>query len=185
MVQPLDRPSPRPDRAGPPPAEDLVVRPADYADPDAVALTAAVQAYYVGLYGGSDDSPLDPTELRPPGGRFWLGYLAGVPVAMAGWRLLDAPLPAGRRVAEVRRMYVAEAGRRRGYARRLLAEIEASAAAAGIDALVLTTGEPQADAVRFYRACGYRDVAPFGFYAAMRGAVFLGRTLTEPISSSG
>lgn len=164
----------------------LVVRPADYADPDAVTLTQTVQAYYVALYGGSDDSPLDPNELRPPGGRFWLGYLDGVAVAMAGWRFVEEPgLPAGVRVAEVRRMYVAAAGRRRGYARRLLAEVETTAAAAGARLLVLTTGEPQADAVRFYRSCGYREVAPFGFYATMPGALFLGRPLTEVVSPSG
>ena len=54
-----------------------------------------MQAYYVRIYGGPDDSPVDPSEFQRPNGRFLLGTVADDPVAMGGWRMrpdLDAVL---------------------------------------------------------------------------------------------
>ncbi len=111
---------------------ELELRPAAYEEPDARALTVEVQAYYRELYGGTDDSPLGKGELNPPHGAFLLGYLNGGAVAMGGWRFVPG-LHAldGRRVAELRRMYVSPALRRRGAARQLLAALEAGARGPG------------------------------------------------------
>lgn len=161
----------------------LELRPAAYEHPDAVQLTAQAQDFYRQLYGGTDDSPLGDGELAWPNGAFLLGYLDGTPVAMGGWRFLpgtnalDAAHP-----AEIRRMFVTDAVRRQGLARTVLTALEASAAAAGADAMVLATGRPQVAAVRFYRASGYVDVPHFGHYAEMDDAVHLGRRLS-PVSS--
>jgi len=43
--------------------------------------------------------------------------------------------------------------------------------------MVLTTGRPQRDAIAFYRAAGYDDVPPFGYYAHVDTAVHLGKRL--------
>ena len=144
-----------------------------------VALTAQVQDYYREIYGGPDDSPLDDEELVPPAGTFLLARLDGEPAGMGGWRrigVVDAL--GGERPAEVRRMYTAPAARHRGVARALLVELERTAAAYGADVMVLSTGGVQADAVAFYRACGYVDVPLFGHWAASPGIVCLGRRLT-------
>lgn len=151
----------------------LDIRPARPDDPDALFLTDEVQRYYVELYGLADEDPVDPDAFVPPRGRFLLGYDEASPVAMAGWtwrRDLATD-------AQVRRLYVRPAGRRSGHAAALLGALEADARAAGATRMVLETGDPQRDAVQFYRARGYRDVESFGFHADSPFSVHLGTTL--------
>jgi GNAT superfamily N-acetyltransferase len=74
-------------------------------------------------------------------------------------------------------MFVRPDVRQQGLARRLLAALEATALDAGADWMILETGRPQVAAVRFYRACGYVDIAPFGFYADSPSVVSLGKPL--------
>ena len=158
----------------------LTLRRVSYADPAVVGLTAQVQDYYRAIYGGPDDSPLGDEELTPPAGTFLLARVDGEAVGMGGWRRIE-PVDAlgGTRPAEVRRMYVVAAARHRGVARALLTALERSAAEHGADVMVLSTGGVQADAVAFYRACGYVDVPPFGHWAGAEGIVCLGRRLTD------
>ena len=141
--------------------------------PDAVAMTEEVQQWYVEIYGGRDDDPLVPAEFVAPEGSFLIGYEDGVPVAMGGWTRTAPPS----RDVKVRRMYVRPAAQRRGYAALLLDALEAEARAVGATRVVLSTGEPQEAAVRFYRSRGYADVEPFGFYAGFAQAVHLGKPL--------
>ena len=74
-------------------------------------------------------------------------------------------------------MFVRECVRGRGFARLVLAALEASAAAAGADWLLLETGQPQVAAVGLYRSSGYVDVERFGYYAESETALNLGRPL--------
>ena len=137
-----------------------------FTDPRVQALVTEVQDYYVQVYGGPDDSPVDPTEFDPPRGRFLLGLVRGSPVAMAGWRLrpeLDAAI--GGRCAEVKRMFVSPTQRRQGLARRLLAALEDSARTAGVEVLALETGAMQPEAIALYEANGYQPTIRFGHYA--------------------
>ena len=130
------------------------------------ALVAEVQDYYRQIYGGPDDSPVDPTEFDEPGGRFLLELVGDSPVAMGGWRRrpeLDAAI--GGRCAEVKRMYVSPTLRRQGLARRLLVALEDSARAAGIAVLALETGTMQPEAIALYEAQGYQPTIRFGHYA--------------------
>ena len=151
-----------------------------YADPAVVGLTEEVQAYYREIYGGPDDSPLTEHELTPPAGLFLLARLGDEPAGMGGWRRIGAlDALGGERPAELRRMYTAPTARHRGVARTLLTELERTAAAYGADVMVLSTGARQQDAVAFYRACGYRDIPPFGHWAAAPGIVCLGRRLSR------
>lgn len=154
----------------------LVLRPARLDDPDALLLSAEVQRYYVELYGGEDDDPLTPDEFAPPHGRFLIGSEDGVPMAMGGWTRTAASSSD----VKLRRMYVRPQGRRRGFAAALLDALEAEASSSGARRTVLTTGTPQVAAVHFYRARGYEDIEPFGFYAASPTAVHLGKALRVP-----
>jgi ribosomal protein S18 acetylase RimI-like enzyme len=58
-------------------------------------------------------------------------------------------------------MWVAPAVRGLGVGRRLLAELEARAAAAGARTARLETNRALPEAVQLYRSAGYREVAPF------------------------
>lgn len=137
-----------------------------FSHPDAVSLIAEVQDHYVTLYGSPDDTPLDVGIFDPPAGRFFVGYTDDIPVAMGGWRLRHDVHPWGRRAAaEIKRMYVTPAARRRGYARAVLQHLEDTARDAGADVMVLETGTAQPDAIAMYESSGYELVDNFGYYA--------------------
>ena len=152
-----------------------------YDDPDVVRMVAAVQAEYVIRYGGPDESRVDVDEFVPPAGLFLVGLLDGLAVATGAWRRLGADAhgqPGEEDTAEIKRMYVAAAYRRRGLSRLMLAELERTAAAAGVRRVVLNTGRAQPEAVALYESSGYEPVAAFGFYAdGFPSALFYGKTL--------
>ena len=158
---------------------ELIPRP--YGHPDVVALTGEVQAHYRELYGGpGDESTVEEAEFEPPAGHFVVGYVDGVPVAMGGWRRLgDRPGLPSPNTAEIKRMYVAPSARGRGLSRIVLTELETSARAAGVDWLVLETGQPQTSAIALYRSSGYTDIdgTPYGHYVHHVDAIHLGRSL--------
>jgi len=159
--------------------EELRLQQVPYEHPDVTALTAAANEFYTEIYGGPDETPFTTAEFTPPHGTFLVGYLDGEAVAMGGWRFRPPGVPRmARRPAEIKRMFVQERVRGRGFARIVLAALEASAAAAGADWMLLETGRPQVAAVGLYRSSGYVDVEPFGHYAGSESALNLGRQLT-------
>jgi GNAT superfamily N-acetyltransferase len=161
-------------------AAELELKPRAYDHPDAARLIAEAQEFYVTLYGGPDETPFNPEEFAPPVGRFLVGYWAGKPAAIGGWRFSDAGVPAAaRRPAEIKRMFVRESARHRGYARQMLAALEADAAAAGADWMILETAHPQVAAVALYRSSGYTEIEAFGYYAGSDAVLNLGRPLDD------
>lgn len=144
----------------------LRLAPARLEDRDSQALIEQVQAEYTVLYGEPDHSPLETGAFDPPHGAFFLGRLESVPVAMGGWRRRpDVPALGGTSAVEVKRMYVAPAARRRGFARQVLDHLEGTAREAGADLVVLETGTMQPEAIAMYTAAGYERIADFGHYA--------------------
>jgi GNAT superfamily N-acetyltransferase len=141
-----------------------------YDHPDAAMLIAEVQQEYVQRYGTQDGTPVDPAEFAPPSGLFLVGYDDDGPVVCGGWRAHGAD-------AEVKRMYVTPRARGTGRARRVLAELERTARAAGHERMVLETGSKQPEAVSLYRSAGYETIAPFGYYAEAPLSIHLGKKL--------
>lgn len=144
----------------------LDLRPVPFDHPDAVLLTAEVQAFYRERYGDEDLTPLDPAQFAAPSGHFVVGYLGTAAVACGGWRPRDAVDDPGLRDgdAEIKRMYVGAAHRGQGHARSVLAVLERSARTAGRRRLVLETGTRQPEAVALYLSSGYLPVPRFGVY---------------------
>jgi GNAT superfamily N-acetyltransferase len=154
------------------------LQPVPYEHPDVATLEQAAQRFYVQIYGSPDETPFTTADFTPPHGAFLVGYLDEQAVAMGGWRFRTPGVPrVARRPAEIRRMFVRECVRGRGFARLVLAALEASAAAAGADWMLLETGQPQVAAVGLYRSSGYVDVERFGYYADSDMALNLGRPL--------
>ncbi|GAA3575315.1 GNAT family N-acetyltransferase [Amycolatopsis ultiminotia] len=148
--------------------------------PDAAKLTAEVQQEYVRRYGTEDETPVEAAEFALPRGLFLVGYLDGVPVASGGWRVPDGSktgLSAGD--VELKRMYVAESVRGRGYARAMLAELERTALAAGGRRVVLETGTEQPEAIALYRSSGYGEIAAFGLYSDTPESRYYGKALVH------
>jgi GNAT superfamily N-acetyltransferase len=143
-------------------------------DPVVKDLIELIQGEYVVRYGGRDDAPIDAEEFAPPRGLFLLATVAGEPAGCGGWRDLGA----GR--AEVKRMFTVAAFRNRGVARAVLAELERTAAAAGIREMVLETGSVQPEAIALYGSTGYDPIDGFGYYAGAPLSRAFGKRLTPP-----
>lgn len=88
-------------------------------------------------------------EFAPPHGVLLLLLHAGHPVAGGGYRRYD------HRTAELKRIWTHSAHRRRGLARRVVAELEREAAQSGYRRIYLTTGPRQPEARALYTATGY------------------------------
>ena len=162
----------------PTPAPDLRIERLPYADPVVQQLVEEVQQEYVVRYGGPDGAPMEDTQFDPPTGAFFVAFLGDEPVATGAWRTREnVEALGGTRTAEIKRMYVRAAVRRTGVARAVLAHLEATAAEAGADVLVLETGLQQPEALRLYESSGYVPVAPFGHYKGYPNARHLGKRL--------
>ena len=97
-----------------------------------------------------------PAELRPPAGEILVAYRNDEPVGCGAVKHHR-----GERWSEVKRVWVSDSVRGLGLARRLLAALEARAAAAGSHAVRLDTHRTLTEAIALYRATGYREVPPF------------------------
>ncbi|WP_037355951.1 GNAT family N-acetyltransferase [Amycolatopsis orientalis] len=156
------------------------IRAVAFDHPDAVKLMAEIQLEYVRRYGGEDETPMDAAEFTPPRGLFLVGYLDNVPVASGAWRAHDGPEPTFRPGdVEIKRMYVVESARGRGLARAMLAELEATAVAAGRKRVVLETGTEQPEAIGLYRSSGYDEIPAFGYYLDMPYSRYYGKELVR------
>lgn len=96
-----------------------------------------------------------PRDLVPPGGVLLMAYVDGVAAGLGGVRHLDTP------VAEVKSMFVSDGSRGLGLGRRILAELEAIAAAHGCRAVRLDTSDYLAPAIGLYRSAGYEEVPDY------------------------
>ncbi|WP_207210605.1 GNAT family N-acetyltransferase [Nocardioides zhouii] len=143
---------------------DLRIQRVPITHPDAQLLVEAVQEEYVARYGGRDESPITPSDFDDPQGQFFVGYVDGVPVTTGAWRRSTVVALGVDVTAEIKRMYVVPAQQRRGIARRMLAHLESTAAAAGVEGLVLETGLEQPEAIALYTSSGYEPVPGFGYY---------------------
>ena len=160
------------------PSPELVFRAVGYHDPDAAKLIAEVQQEYVIRYGGHDSTPVDAAEFAPPLGLFVVGYADGKAVVCGGWRAHDSTEPRfADGDAEVKRMYVVPAARRRGLARLTLAELERTARAAGRLRTVLETGSAQPEAIALYESEGYTAIPKFGVYRGHESSRCYGKVL--------
>ena len=149
--------------------------------PDAHRLVEEVQEEYVVRYGGRDETPIEAAYFEPPSGAFFVGYLDDVPVATGAWRMrTDVVVEGLSRSAEVKRMYVAAPGRRRGLARAMLAHLEDTARLAGAEVMVLETGDRQPEAIALYESSGYVAVPGFGFYRDSPVSRCFARLLVRP-----
>lgn len=154
---------------------DLRVEP--YDGPAAQVLIAEVQDEYVIRYGSPDETPVDASEFQPPTGRFVVGYLDIVPVAMGGLRRYDDES------VEIKRMYVRPDYRGQGLSRIVLAHLETLAGEMGASRVVLETGGRQPEAMRLYETSGYERVEPFGHYRCAPESAHFGKTLRAELSS--
>ncbi|MEU8077955.1 helix-turn-helix domain-containing GNAT family N-acetyltransferase [Catellatospora citrea] len=100
-------------------------------------------------------SGVDEEALVPPHGVFLVATLSGEPVG-CGALCLHPGEP-----AEIKRVWVSESVRGLGVGRRVMAELERRAAAAGADTVRLDTNRTLTEAIGLYRATGYHEIPAY------------------------
>ncbi|WP_436771133.1 GNAT family N-acetyltransferase [Yinghuangia sp. YIM S09857] len=148
---------------GPAGEAEFDVRHLPITDPAAAPLLQALGEQYDTLYGplAADEMTRFPVhEFDAPDGAFVLLFEHGEAVAGGAFRRYDAE------TAEFKRIWTHPDHRRRGLARKVLAELERTAAARGYTRVYLTTGPRQPEAKGLYLATGYTalfdtDAPPF------------------------
>jgi uncharacterized damage-inducible protein DinB/GNAT superfamily N-acetyltransferase len=126
---------------------------------EARALMQQSEAEMRARYPGSPLHPFDPQEVAGSDGGFLMVRVNGEAVGCGAIRIL-AP-----GVAEVKRMFVAPAFRRRGLARRILSELESLAQQLGYRMIRLETGTRQPEAIALYESADYVRIPRYGEYA--------------------
>lgn len=75
------------------------------------------------------------------------------------------------KIVEIKRMYVSDDFRGRGYAQEILNALEVWANELGYKKCVLETGTRQVEAVKFYHKCNYKVILNYGQYKAMENSI--------------
>ncbi|MFJ6200093.1 GNAT family N-acetyltransferase [Micromonospora sp. NPDC092111] len=136
----------------------VTIRPCHPGDPRARACLRAYGRELAGRFDGGFDpgrSGVDDEEMTPPNGLFLLATLSTEAVGCGALRLRpDEP-------AEIKRVWVSESVRGLGVGRRLMGELERRTAAAGADSVRLDTNRGLTEAIRLYRALGYREIPAY------------------------
>jgi putative acetyltransferase len=138
-------------------ASTLTIAPDDPVGGPAQKLIHELCEELSGRYG-APPSPFSPSEAGVARTTFLVARLGGQPIGCAALRRIDDDM------AELKRMYVAPGGRRKGIARRILEQLEQKAREFGYRAIRLETGVLQPEAQRLYESCGYRRIPAFGQY---------------------
>ena len=122
------------------------------------ALIDELDADLLARYPGQWIHGLHPEDVLDPDFIFVVARLDGDAVACGALRKLDSD------VAEVKRMFVKGAFRRKGYSRQLLIFLESTARTSGYRILKLETGTKQPESISLYQSAGYNQIPCYGEY---------------------
>lgn len=137
----------------------IAVRPLDPQSEAAQTLIAELDAYLAGLYPPESNYLASPAELAGEDACFLAAYAEDYLVGCGAVKILSDGY------AEIKRLYVRPIARGAGAGGRLLAALEAFAAARGCRLMRLETGVHQAAALALFSRSGYRPIGPYGAYA--------------------
>lgn len=132
-------------------------------DPESSAAKTCLRAYFALLaerIPGIDathvpDPDPEADAFRPPRGIFLIARDGGTVLGCVSLKTVEPGL------GEVKRLWVAPKARGQGLARRLMAEVEAFARAAGLTHLRLDTNNALTEALALYRTSGWTPTEPF------------------------
>lgn len=122
-------------------------------------LLAELAVEYARRYGGTQERVMawlrrhPAEEFAAPDGGLLVGLVGDRPVTGGAFQRFDA------QTAELKRIWTDSGHRQRGYARALLAQLEAEIARRGYRRVYLTTGDRQPEAEALYLSAGYTRLA--------------------------
>ncbi len=124
---------------------------------DAIVLITELEAQLEPLYPSESRHGLSVERLLAEAVAFFLLRSDATPAACGGVKLFDE-------YGELKRMYVREQFRGRGFGRLMLDHLADYTRAQGITLLRLETGIHQHAAIRMYERAGFERIPPFGTY---------------------
>lgn len=134
----------------------------EVADPASVESRACIGAYFRELQERFDagfdpalTTSADPEELVPPAGVFVIARLDGEAVGCGALKVQ------GRRLGEIKRMWVAPSARGLGIAQKLLEALERQAVDMGLNTVRLDTNRALKEAQSMYLRNGYREIPAY------------------------
>ena len=130
----------------------------------ASGLIAELDAYLSPLYPIESQHGYSIEKLVQQQVEFFVLYHGGEPAGCGGVQFFADPQAPGGAYGELKRMYVRDRFRGRGYGGQLLAHLERLALDRGVTVMRLETGIYQPDAVALYEKHGYQRIPPFGAY---------------------
>lgn len=137
-------------------ASSVEIAPAAPSSPDARRCLdqyfAELARRFPGGYSRRLDGAAEVRDFVPPKGSLLIARLFGTPIGCGGVRTVE------RRVAEIKRMWIAPEARGLGIGRRLLQELEQSARRRACRIIRLDTNESLREALKLYRSSGYREI---------------------------
>ncbi len=137
---------------------------------EAAHLIEALDAYQSQLYP-PESNHLDSIDTLRAGNVSMLAVLDnGIPVAMGAIKFY-------KQYGEIKRVFVSPSHRGRGLAKQIMAALEATALAKGLNMVQLETGIHQWEAIGLYRQLGYAEGKAFGDYSADPLSVFMQKRL--------
>jgi len=154
-------------------APALEISPIDPRAPEAEALLTAMTLEIRATYDHKIDGHgnFKPEDVLVPGSGFVVGRVASEAVACGGYR----PLEPG--IAEIKRMFVAQGHRGRGYSKAILTTLERLAAESGYSTVWLETRPRQHAAIALYENLGYRRIPNYGMYEGKTECLCYGKSL--------
>jgi len=102
-----------------------------------------------------------------------IAYLDDAPVGCGCFKVFD------NEAVELKRMFVAKAGRGKGIGKLIINELEAWAVELGFKYTVLETGTKNFDAHQLYRKSGYEDIPRYGPYLDLEGSICMRKYLNR------
>ena len=136
----------------------IIIEPADPRAPKARKLVEELDALMISLYPMESNHLVAIERLAEPDTRFFLAEVDGKAQGCGAIMLV------GDAYAEVKRVYVAPAGRGLGLAKLLLARLEEEALRNGLRLLRLETGRYQPEALGLFDSMGFKLCGSFGDY---------------------
>jgi putative acetyltransferase len=141
--------------------------------PAAQRLIALSDAHMDADYPAQSNHPESVPGLQLPNVRFVGGYVDGELVACGAVKVLHDDGSYG----EIKRMFVLDSQRGKGYSKAILRTLEAHLGQSSIRLARLETGIRQIEALGLYRRQGYAEPGPFGAYGLDPLSVFMEKRL--------
>jgi putative acetyltransferase len=149
------------------------IAPTDPESAEARALIALSDAYMTALYPAESNHLESAGALKAPNVLFLGCFLQDQLVGCGAVKILSDD----GRYGELKRVFVLESHRGKGYSKAIMEQLEGHLRAHDIELARLETGISQPEAIGLYRRLGYVEREPFGAYAADPLSLFMEKRL--------